>query len=341
MKNACIVTAHPFWNEPLGCGALMRSRYEILSQLCRNLSVLFITRSNNRCPLPNGRTLKVEGPFTEDHVELVKEFVQREAISTCFFSYNVFGQLAERLPCRTVVEIHDVLHLRQQKFEEYGYKAPAEISRDDEIASLRRFDAVVCINVDEAEYLRGCGLEAVAYLPPTAAFLPVPGPRDGAVAGLIGSSARPNIDGLSCALGTLKKLPRLVIAGSLSESSILDGTDGIERLGVLPDVGAFYSRINVALSPVRFGGGLKIKVFEALANGKPVVATSHSVEGFPDGIRDVVRIEDDFARWDSDLMQQAMAIRAEDIADYFVENFAPERCKEAIISILWDRRDEV
>jgi glycosyltransferase involved in cell wall biosynthesis len=40
----------------------------------------------------------------------------------------------------------------------------------------------------------------------------------------------------------------------------------------------------VALSPVRFGGGLKIKVFEALSFGKPVLATQHSIDGFPKNI---------------------------------------------------------
>jgi glycosyltransferase involved in cell wall biosynthesis len=242
--------------------------------------------------------------------------------------------LAERLSCRTVVEIHDVLHLRQRKFEEHGYKAPVEIGREEELASLARFDAVVCINLDEASYLQGCGVDGVSYLPPTGNFTPTAGPPSGIVAGLIGSSALPNVDGLTCAIGSLRKLPHLVVAGSLSENAILDDAPGIERLGVLPDVGRFYSSMNVALSPVRFGGGLKIKVFEALANGKPVVATSHSVEGFPEGIRDVVRVEDDFATWNIDLLREAMSVKPSAISGYFVENFSPERCKVVIMAIL-------
>lgn len=334
MKNLCIVTAHPFWSEPLGCGSLMRSRFEALSRISRTLHVLFITRSGDRCPLPNGRTLKVQGAFTEDHVDLVKNFVAAEKIDTCFFSYNVFDQLAERLPCRTVVEIHDVLHLRQRRFEEYGYKAPVEIGREEELESLGRFDAVVCINRDEAAYLQSCGARGVSYLPPTGEFRQSPGPEAGSVAGLIGSGALPNLDGLKSALDALRKLPRLVVAGSLSEQAILDGVPGVERMGILPDVGAFYASINLALSPVRFGGGLKIKVFEALANGKPVLATRHSIEGFPEGIDKVVRVEDDFSRWTPGLVQEALSTRSSDIADYFVGNFSPARCRETMLSIL-------
>lgn len=334
MKNVCIVTAHPFWSEPLGCGSLMRSRYEALSRICNRLYVLYITRSANSCPLPNGRTLRVTGDFTEEHVDLVRDFIAQEKIATCFFSYNVFDQLAERLPCRTVVEIHDVLHLRQQNFEAHGYKAPAEIGRDEELRSLARFDAVVCINRDEANYLAAHGVAGVSYLPPTGAFRPVPGPQAEPVPGVIGSSALPNVDGLKAAIEHLRKLPRLVVAGSLSEHDFLAGVPNVERLGVLPDVGAFYAGINVALSPVRFGGGLKIKVFEALANGKPVVATSHSVEGFPDGIRGVVRVEDDFSRWTVELMRDALSTPPSDIADYFVEHFSPERCREAMLAVI-------
>lgn len=334
MKNVCIITAHPFWSEALGCGTLMRSRYEALAQAGARLHVIYITRSAGRCPLPNGRTLKVEGDFTEDHVDLVKDFVAREDIQTCFFSYNVFDQLAERLPCRTVVEIHDVLHLRQRKFEEHGYQAPVQITREEELKSLGRFDGVVCINIDEARYLQACGLAGVSYLPPTAVFRPTPGPTGGAVAGLIGSSARPNLDGLACAIDALRKLPRLVVAGSLSEEHVLRDIATVERLGVLPDVAGFYARINVALSPVRFGGGLKIKVFEALANGKPVVATRHSIEGFPEGIADIVRVEDDFAKWTADLLDDALSTPPPQIADYFERHFSPARGRDILMSVL-------
>ena len=336
MRNVCIITSHPFWSEPLGCGSLMRSRYELLSAISASLRVIFITRSDANCPLPNSGTLKVEGPFTEAHVDLLKDFVARERITTCFFSYNLFDQLAASLPCHTVVEIHDVLHLREQAFDAHGHEPPLRISKEKELESLRRFDTVLCINHDEASYLTGCGLAGVSYLPPSVPFSPVPGPAGGPWAGLIGSNAIPNVDGLKHALGAIARLPHVVIAGGISEEPMLDavGKGGMERLGILPDVRAFYARINVALSPVRFGGGLKIKVFEALASGKPVVATSHSVAGFPEGIARVVEIEDDFARWNADLVERAAAIRLADIESYFAENFSVAKCRKLLQAVI-------
>jgi glycosyltransferase involved in cell wall biosynthesis len=336
MKNVCIITSHPFWSEPLGCGSLMRSRYELLTAISTSLRVIFITRSEEQCPLPNSGTLKVQGPFTEDHVDLLKRFVVREKITTCFFSYNIFDQLAASLPCHTVVEIHDVLHLRQQAFNAHGYEPPLKISKDEELESLGRFDKVLCINLDEARYLAGCGLAGVSYLPPSVPFNPVPGPAGRPWAGLIGSSAIPNVDGLQHALGFIARLPHVVIAGGISDDPMLDAIADarIERLGVLPDVRAFYARINVALSPVRFGGGLKIKVFEALASGKPVVATSHSVAGFPDGIASVVSVEDDFAAWNTALIERAAATSLRDIEGYFAENFSVANCRKLLQAVI-------
>lgn len=336
MKNVCIITSHPFWSEPLGCGSLMRSRYELLTAISASLRVIFITRSDEQCPLPNSGTLKVQGPFTEDHVDLLKSFVVREKVTTCFFSYNIFDQLAASLPCHTVVEIHDVLHLRQQAFNAHGFEPPLTIGREEELESLGRFDRVLCINLDEARYLADCGLAGVSYIPPSVPFAPVPGPTGGPWAGLIGSRAVPNVDGLKHALGAIVRLPHVVMAGALSEDPMLDDLSDtrIERLGVLPDVRAFYARINVALSPVRFGGGLKIKVFEALASGKPVVATSHSIAGFPEGIEGVVAVEDDFAAWTPDLVARAGATRLSDIEHYFAENFSVAKCRRLLESAI-------
>ena len=336
MSRLCIITSHPFWNEPLGCGSLMRARYELLSKIDPSLRVIYITRSNEECPLPNSGTLKVQGPFTDEHVEVLTNFVLREKIGTCFFSYSIFDKLAARLPCRKAVEIHDVLHLRQKAYEDHGYEAPVKKEKAAELESLAHFDSVLCINRDEAQYLTELGVPGVHYLPPAMPFNPVPLPRGEISAGLIGSSAVPNVDGLKHAIAALQQLPHLVLAGSLSLNQVLNDIagDNVERLGILPEVRSFYEKIHVALSPVRFGGGLKIKVLEALAHGRPLIATAHSVEGFPPGIEEVVLVEDDFSRWNEAMVRRAAATSASRISEYFRDNFSPERGVKLLSSIL-------
>jgi glycosyltransferase involved in cell wall biosynthesis len=79
-----------------------------------------------------------------------------------------------------------------------------------------------------------------------------------------------------------KRLPlaEFVVAGKNPPLSLLDGKDsGITCFGFVDDVPAFYGSVDVVVAPIRYGGGIKIKVLEAMACGKPVVTTSVGAEG--------------------------------------------------------------
>lgn len=60
--------------------------------------------------------------------------------------------------------------------------------------------------------------------------------------------------------------------------------DGVAYVGGVGDLACEYARARVAICPVREGGGSKIKVIEAAAHARPVVATSHALRGFAAGI---------------------------------------------------------
>lgn len=87
-------------------------------------------------------------------------------------------------------------------------------------------------------------------------------------------------------------LPRLrasgvdevVVAGFGSQN--LPDDPAIVNIGPVETVADFYDRIDAALTPIPFGGGMKVKVVEALAFGVPVVASDHALVGLPDPIAD-------------------------------------------------------
>jgi hypothetical protein len=58
---------------------------------------------------------------------------------------------------------------------------------------------------------------------------------------------------------------------------------GVQIVGEVADLEDEYARARLAICPVREGGGSKIKVIEAAAFGRPVVAVPHAVRGF-DGL---------------------------------------------------------
>jgi glycosyltransferase involved in cell wall biosynthesis len=56
---------------------------------------------------------------------------------------------------------------------------------------------------------------------------------------------------------------------------------GAEVTGTIADVRPYIAEAAVYVVPLRVGGGTRLKIFEALAMGKPVVATTVGAEGLP------------------------------------------------------------
>ena len=54
----------------------------------------------------------------------------------------------------------------------------------------------------------------------------------------------------------------------------------VEVLGFVPDISEVYQSSDVAIAPMRFGGGLKGKIAEAISFGLPVVTNSACLVGF-------------------------------------------------------------
>jgi polysaccharide biosynthesis protein PslH len=65
---------------------------------------------------------------------------------------------------------------------------------------------------------------------------------------------------------------------------------GVFVTGRVEDVSPFLDRAAIVLAPMRIGGGMRVKVMEALAGGKAVVATPLALEGLDVTDGDQVRI---------------------------------------------------
>jgi len=99
----------------------------------------------------------------------------------------------------------------------------------------------------------------------------------------------PNLDAASWILDTI--WPRLAASLSDRPSLTIIGRNpplplrerarlaGAKVLDDVEDLAPFYARANVALVPLRAGGGSRIKLLEAAAYGVPIVATTIGAEG--------------------------------------------------------------
>jgi polysaccharide biosynthesis protein PslH len=73
----------------------------------------------------------------------------------------------------------------------------------------------------------------------------------------------------------------LTIAGNGYHGPLADEARGAGArwLGFVADLGAWFGGIDLLLVPLRFGGGVRIRILEALAAGVPVVATPIAAAG--------------------------------------------------------------
>src|SRR5437867_8365577 len=56
---------------------------------------------------------------------------------------------------------------------------------------------------------------------------------------------------------------------------------GVTVTGTVQDIRPYVAHSAVYVVPLRVGGGTRMKIFEALAMGKPVVSTAVGAEGLP------------------------------------------------------------
>ena len=329
MSACCIVTTHPFWSEPLGCGTLMRSRYKLLQSLYETVYVIFVTETQRNCPLP-GLTVHSVDALTPFQISSIVRFTEKNGVSYSHFSYIALSDVAQKLKCRTGVEIHDVLHVREQQFKAYGYSSTVSITLEEETNHLKRFDCIFSISIEETDYLQEIGLHC-HYLPPTVAFQPTPYNSKTVQLGIIGSAAIPNIDGLEQLAKHSKFSCNLVISGALalSDSAKNMDTDRKTLKGIVANVIEHYEMCQISIAPIRFGAGLKIKVLESLSFGRPCISTSHAASGFPIGIDQVTVIQDEFSCWNDDAVAEAQKISQKRLRDYCLENFSTESARKA------------
>jgi succinoglycan biosynthesis protein ExoO len=201
---------------------------------------------------------------------------------------------------RTAVVMHDFVSQRAARFEAQNLRDSfVSLEPAAEIALLGQADAVVAIQDVEARQ--------IGKLLPHRSILLTPMPArsvDAAQPGrdrsllFVGSNTAPNVIGLKWFLESvwptiLAQTPdcQLRVAGTVKSGFGVHHPQ-VQFLGLVDDLEPFYENAAVVISPLTVGSGLKVKLIEALAHGKAVVATTVSVEGTDGDVRSAVAVHD-------------------------------------------------
>ena len=210
---------------------------------------------------------------------------------------------AARPGAASAVVMHDLFSSRAASFAGLGTAdSVAALDAPREAALLAQAGMIVAIQQEEAAAVRRMLPRGPEVMVAPMAMAPVAAAQPGAGGGLlfVGSGTAPNVDGILWFLDTVWPLVRarrpgamLNIAGMVcGKLGAAAHRPGVKLLGRVADLAPLYARADVVISPLRAGSGLKIKLVEALAHGKAVVATGVSAQGVEELVAGTVMLGD-------------------------------------------------
>lgn len=237
------------------------------------------------------------------------DVLQVEGIEMAPFGLSLHRQLARRGAApRLVYDAHNAEWILQDRAWRADLRRgpaglPGLLYSLIQTAKLRRYerrllraaDAVVAVSAADAAVLRALapgvnpvvvpnGVDTEAYQPDPAVA------ADPDLVVFTGKmDFRPNIDGMAWFCETvwplaraLRPTLRLEIVGRdpvPRVRALASAAAGIAVTGAVPDVRPFIARAGIVVVPLRVGGGTRLKVLEAMAVGKAIVATRLGAEG--------------------------------------------------------------
>ena len=252
---------------------------------------------------------------------------------------------------RRIVVMHDLFSSRAAQFAKVGAQdSVALIDQASELRLLGAAEAVVAIQGEEGAFIqRALPGRRVIVAPIAAEPVAAPQPGQGASLLFVGSDTAPNVDGLRWFLDQVLPLVRRSVPQvELRVVGKVGGAIGpvpgevagaVKLLGLVPDLAPHYRDAAVVVSPLLVGSGLKIKLIEALSQGKAVVATSVTLQGVQEECAPAVRpidAPDAFAAEIVALLGDA-ALRAERAAAALLvarERFSAAACHAGLLGYL-------
>jgi polysaccharide biosynthesis protein PslH len=317
---------------------------EVLKRHCAAVHTVPITRSIPGELKAGVRSVLTNQPWMmlrDDRAEM-RAMVDRVSQSTRFDVVHAdqlnMGQFALRVPgAHKVLDLHNALWLLYKR-QAAHMRGPRRLLLERDWRLLKtyegqmcnRFDAVLAVSDEDRLALREAGMRAdktVAVVPITLDGDEVPAVErasDAAHVLHIGTMYwPPNIDGVTWFIERVwpiirEKRPNAQFdcVGARPPQQLRDlasRTPGVNITGYVPDTGPYLKTTGVFVVPLLAGGGMRVKILNAMAQALPIVTTTLGCEGInvesgknaliadqPDAFaRAVLSVLDDRARADA------------------------------------------
>lgn len=286
------------WRDhvPVGTRARMQAQWDMVDHVMPSIPL-------HDCP-KNGEDHGIDewwDPALENHLKCLLRAREYDLILVNYTWLSRALELAPKGVFR-VLDTHDKFSGRASLLESHGIKREFfHTTEDQEVTALDRADLVWAIKHEEEEAFRAMGTRAEVRT-----LLHVDEPRrsaspnldDGIVFGFVGANNRVNLTNLCRFIEVAEPVfrrycapLRVRIAGSVCDGLAALDSPFFTCEGYVDSIDDFYDRVHAAIVPMEFSTGLKIKVAEALSQGKPTLAHRHAMEGFP-ALHPLHRLED-------------------------------------------------
>jgi glycosyltransferase involved in cell wall biosynthesis len=213
-----------------------------------------------------------------------------------------------REKCLIAVDTHDVQSERKKRFNAYSKSHDIDITEQEEARALSAADVVIAIQREDAAKLSAMvpGKKVVVAGYPFSAKERCGYGREGAATvrlGFVGSDMAPNVHALEFLVNDVLPQVRKAhgervelhafggVCDALQRSQVWS-KEGVFLHGYVQDIESIWSEVDIAVNPVCFGGGLKIKNIEALSFGVPLVTSSCGAEGLEHGAGEAFVVAD-------------------------------------------------
>lgn len=210
---------------------------------------------------------------------------------------NYLALLKRHCPyAKVVVDSVDVhfnrLEARARLTGKIEDETAAQELKSHELAAYANADMVLAVSEEDKQLIKrelpGMSVEVIPNVHDLPPFPDMATRQHGELIFVGGFKHDPNIDAMlyfcrEIMPSIVAKYPRarLKIIGSHPPPLIEAlASNSIEILGYVPDTSPHLKKAYISVAPLRYGGGMKGKVGEAMSYGLPVVTTSFGAEGF-------------------------------------------------------------
>ncbi|MBO0933581.1 glycosyltransferase [Fibrella aquatilis] len=274
-----------------------------------------------------------------DYGLLLQTYLLQHPVDVCVLEYAVLTFLLEYIPegqC-VMLDTHDLMSDRRQNFDRfYAPYSTLNVSATEEFALFDKYAYLLLIQRHDYQKVRAVLGEKALLVPHPVVSTQRPARAQAIHIGYVAGASEPNLDAIVWFIREVWPLVYrpgigLHIYGGIcdvlrqnsqpqrpgsqlrhlevdfpgitrfyeSRSLDVEAQDGVVLHGFVPELEQVYAQFDVAINPVRFGSGLKIKNMEALGYGLPLLTTTHGAIGLEDYTQEAMLIADtpaDFAR---------------------------------------------